>query len=251
MANNKVTEADLAAADIMEDPENPGETLPLSNQKADPHEKMSLTELAVCIRGAEQRAYKFAKGESVERFRQGHAVYIAHRHPEMKHGDWGKWCESNKINRTTANRYERLYEKATEEWEDKALENVCQHDLTELYVRFDILRFPPAVVATPSAPAQPSAPVGGDTPPGEGTPLPQRAESRSTGQPETVPEQEDAQEKEGKYKLQATVRIDSDMTPEKLHDLLLTDQVKWVLKNGNKKIVATVGVVSVEGLEHA
>ena len=248
MAKNKMTEA----AGFIEDPENPGQTIQFNHQEAIPHDKMSLTELAAYIQLAEQRADRFAKVESVERFRQGHAVYLAHHHPKMKHGGWGKWCEKHKITRTTANRVERLYEGATEEWEDKALENVSQRTLTDLYLRFGILRQPPpADVPATTTPAPPSAPVGADTPLGECTPLPQRAESRSTGQPETVPEQEETQEKEGKYKLQATVRIDSAMKPERLQDLLLTDQVKWVLKNGKSKIVATVAVVSVEGLDRA
>lgn len=141
MAKNRITEADLSAAGIVEDPDNPGQTVRLKDHDA-PHEKMSLSELAVCISRAGQRADRFAKGESVERFTQGHAIALAHHHPDMKHGMWGKWCATNGIDRTTANRAERLYESAINQWGDKALENVCQHKLTDLYLRFRILPSP-------------------------------------------------------------------------------------------------------------
>jgi len=117
---------------------------------------MTLRQLADFIKETNQKADLAARTESVQRFHSGHAVYLAHRHSMMRHGQWGKWCDMNKINRMTANRAERLYEAATTKWAETALENVAQHRLTDLYVQFNILRTPSEATAPAASPQQPT-----------------------------------------------------------------------------------------------
>jgi len=80
---------------------------------------------------------------------------------------------------------------------------------------------------------------------------PIKGASTSVGEPATSSDKEEDGEEDRRYSLTVIIRLSPEIDRVDLEDLLTTDQVHWVLKNGNGKRVGTITVKSVEDLQRA
>jgi hypothetical protein len=115
-----------------------GKGRPSNDDRPDYH--MTNDELFACYKKSGELGDRFGRQASVQRFRQGCALYILHeRIGRGPHHGWIPLLAEKGIRRATANRVERLYSGAYKRWGNNAEDEVAQRDLTDLYVIFGIL----------------------------------------------------------------------------------------------------------------
>jgi hypothetical protein len=109
---------------------DPGTHVETSEQ---PDENWSREKLAWYATRAEERAQRYAHGESAERFRLGKALHFAHQ--KTPHGQWHAWVGNTfTFTRMTAWRAEQLYLRATEKYGERAEEACGNQSINDLYL---------------------------------------------------------------------------------------------------------------------
>ena len=105
----KMSEEELRKLGFMEDPDHPGECIPVKEEEP-PDENWPLPTLAVYITRTEERARRLhddaeraGKLESVQRFRLGRGLHFAHR--KVAHGQWRRWLKEHFPSRSTRRKW--------------------------------------------------------------------------------------------------------------------------------------------------
>jgi hypothetical protein len=139
----KLTEDELRKLGFMEDPDHPGQCIPVKEEEP-PDETWPLEKLAGYITRTEERARRLhddaervGRLESVQRFRLGNALHLAHQ--KTPHGQWRAWLKQTfSFSHMTAWRAEEVFRKATDKYGDLAAETCGHYSINELYEMLDI-----------------------------------------------------------------------------------------------------------------
>jgi hypothetical protein len=133
-------------------PDDPDRLIPVQEEGL-PAEDWPLERLAWYATRAHERANRWAGMESVERFRVGRAIHLAHR--KLPRGEWNPWLDRTfTFTRMTAWRAEQLYLRATERYGEKAEEACADQGINDLYVLLGIKKKDQWLTDDEDAPAQ-------------------------------------------------------------------------------------------------
>ena len=209
---------------------------------------MTATALAAFVLQCHERGTQAVLTAAEWFWRAGNALIHAKESKKYgQHGDWEQWVRNKcKISPSQARKY-KLWARQVNESEVKSFANE----------RFDLEKA--LGFRSNEEEGEEAQPIRGTsrstngpvTVPEEEEAQPIKGTPRSTSDPATVPEEGESGEEDRRYSLTVIIRLSPEINGDDLEDLLKTDQVHWVLKNGNGRRLGGVTVESVEDLQRA